>query len=99
MKTYAEAFIRAYAERAVKAIQVTVDKESGITLMTFYGRHQQVNMRDLVLQEDAFRRLGNAVNALLGIPPQPEPTERDVDREPIGDEPVTVTQLVPGGST
>jgi len=87
MKTYAEAFIRAYAERAVKAIEVTVDKESGVTLLSFYGRHQQVNMRDLVLQEDAFRRLGNAVNALLGIPEQPEPPE------------VEVTQITPGGST
>lgn len=90
MKTYAEAFIRAYAERAVKAIEITVDKESGVTLLSFHGRHQQVNMRDLVLQEDAFRRLGNAVNVLLGIPEQPEPPPAD-DLE--------ITQLTPGGST
>lgn len=70
--TYVEAFVRAYAERAVKAIEVTVDKQTGVTLMTFYGRHVQVNMRDLVLQEDAFKRLGNAVNELLCIPPNTE---------------------------
>jgi hypothetical protein len=85
--TYAESFIRAYAERAVKDIEVTVDKQSGITLLSFYGREQRVNMRDLVLQEDAFRRLGNAVNALLGIPEQAAPTDSD--------EGLPVTQLHP----
>lgn len=86
--TFAEAFIRAYAERAVKAIEVGVDKDAGVTLLSFYGRHQQVNMRDLVLQEDAFRRLGNAVNALLGIPEQPEPPE-------LAAEPLDVVQIPP----
>lgn len=85
--TFAESFIRAYAERAVKAIEVTCDKQTGVTLLTFYGRHQQVNMRDLALQEEAFARLGRAVNALLGIPDQPT------------SDPVEVTQIVSGGST
>lgn len=85
--TFAEAFIRGYAERAVKAIEVTCDRNAGVTLLSFHGRHQQVNMRDLVLQEDAFRRLGNAVNALLGIPEQPEPRDEG--------EPIEVSQIPP----
>ncbi len=84
--SFAESFIRAYAERAVKGIEVTLDKNTGVVLMTFYGRHQAVNMRDMVLQEEAFERLGNAVNALLGIPEQPPR------------EPVEIVQLAPTGS-
>jgi hypothetical protein len=86
--TYAEAFVRAYAENAVKSIRVAVDKDRGVTQLSFHGRQQEVNMRDLVLQEDAFRRLGKAVHALLCIPEEPEPTE-----------PVDVTQITPESST
>lgn len=65
--TFAETFVRAYAERAMKAIEVRVDKNTGYAHLSFHGRHQQVNMRELVLQEEAFSRLGAAVDALLAI--------------------------------
>jgi hypothetical protein len=67
--TYVERFIRAYAEKAVQAIEVRLDKATGVAKVTFYGRQVDVHTRDLVLQEDAFRRLAAAVNELLGIPP------------------------------
>jgi hypothetical protein len=89
--SFAEAFVRAYAERAVKAIDVNIDKTNGTARLTFYGREQSVNLRELVLQEDAFRQLGQAVNALLGIP-EHAPPEAAPER-PASD----VTQLRPTG--
>jgi hypothetical protein len=68
--TFAETLVRAYAERAVKAIEVQIERGSGEARLSFYGRSARVSLRDLVVQEDAFAALGNAVNDLLGIPRQ-----------------------------
>lgn len=75
--TYIEAFVRAYAERAVKSIEVTVDKQTGAVTLGWYGREIAVNLREMVLREDAFARLGGAVNDLLGIPPQAQGVPRE----------------------
>jgi hypothetical protein len=66
--SFAESFIRAYAERAVKAICIEIDKD-GVARISFHERSVSVNLRDMVLQEEAFSRLGSAVNELLGIAP------------------------------
>lgn len=75
MTTFAEKFIRAYAKLAVEAITVSVDRETNGILLSFHDRTELVSMKDIALQEDAFRRLGEAVNRLLGIPAKDQPSE------------------------
>lgn len=66
--TWAERFVRSYARVCVDAIQVESDILTATVTLTFYNRSVRVSMNDLVLQDDAFRRLGEAISELLGIP-------------------------------
>lgn len=66
--TFAEKFVRAHAELAVKAITVMVDTHTGVARLSFHGRQSEVDLRAMVLQEDAFRNLAKAVDVLLCIP-------------------------------
>lgn len=73
--TFAEKFVRAHAELAVKGISVVIDTHTGIARLSFHGRNAEVDLRAMVLQEDAFRHLAEAVDMLLCIP------ARSVDSE------------------
>lgn len=65
--TYAETFARAHAKQRVEEMAVTVDKGTGVILVTFHGRSAQISFSDVALQEEAFERLAVAVDKVLGI--------------------------------
>lgn len=65
--TYYEAFVRAYAKQVVERIAVSIDSETGVTTLAFYGRNVEIPMGAIALQEEAFRRIAKAVDHLLGV--------------------------------
>jgi len=68
MSTYIESFARAWAKQRLDKLHVLVDRDTGAVLFTFFGRHEQVTLKDALLQEDALRRCAEAIDNLLGIP-------------------------------
>jgi hypothetical protein len=65
--TYVEAFVQSYARTCVDRMVVMIDKESGDVLITFGDRNTRLSLGDVLLKEEAFRRLGRAVENLLGV--------------------------------
>jgi hypothetical protein len=85
MKSYIESFARAYAEKRIHEMAVSVDRDTGAVLLSFHGRHVSLSLREVALQEEAFQRLGAAVDNLLGIEPSLARTPEPVEVGPIGD--------------
>lgn len=65
--TYYEAFVRTYAKQVVENITVSINRETGVTTLGFYGRSVDIPMGAIALQEDAFRQIAKAVDQLLGV--------------------------------